>query len=121
MNHEPHCPVPRAIARGENAPCLCRQRTMINRYSCTSCAHVWRSEKTCACSDTCPKCGTRDIAPADILAELLAACESYVQQFEQQVLACGWDSVEDYRRHTKPDEAYAMIVAAIDKAKGGVS
>jgi predicted nucleic acid-binding Zn-ribbon protein len=36
-----------------------------NYYRCPRCAHEWEDRWSCACNDSCPECGLRDIEPYD--------------------------------------------------------
>jgi predicted Zn-ribbon and HTH transcriptional regulator len=35
----------------------------INFYECDECGYTWEDEWSCACNDTCPECGRREIEP----------------------------------------------------------
>lgn len=47
--------------RKRKAPRPSRQQ--VNLYQCSSCDHKWMDVWECACNDTCPACGTREIEP----------------------------------------------------------
>lgn len=36
---------------------------ILNYYECPQCGTTWEDEWDCACNDTCPACGTREIEP----------------------------------------------------------
>lgn len=36
---------------------------LLNYYECPQCGTTWEDEWDCACNDTCPACGTREIEP----------------------------------------------------------
>lgn len=36
---------------------------ILNYYECPQCGTAWEDEWDCACNDTCPACGTREIEP----------------------------------------------------------
>jgi hypothetical protein len=59
---------------------------------------------------------TRLVEQANAAHDLLAACEAQVKELEEQVLALGWSSVEEYRKYHTDREAYPMMLAAITKA-----
>ena len=35
-------------------------------YCCPDCGSAWEDEWSCACDDSCPGCGCRDISPARV-------------------------------------------------------
>jgi hypothetical protein len=49
--------------------------------------------------------------------DLRAACEAHVKELEEQCLALGWSSVEEYRKHHADSESYPLALAALAKAK----
>ena len=64
----------------------------------------------------------KDIANAELIAaapDLLAACEKLVAEQEEQCIALGWKSAEQYYAAHAADEAFVLIKSAIAKAKGG--
>ena len=38
---------------------------LLNLYKCARCKRRWTDEWSCACDDTCPHCGARDMTPYD--------------------------------------------------------
>ena len=38
-------------------------RSVVNCYRCPDCGEAWEDEWSCACDDTCPGCGLKDIEP----------------------------------------------------------
>jgi hypothetical protein len=71
-------------------------------------AKKWCTEETCR-------------ANAQLISaspDLLAACEAMIGVCEEQCIALGWASVEQYQAEMKTDSWYGLAKAAIAKAKG---
>lgn len=64
---------------------------------------------------TCTQANARLIAAAP---ELLEELRAVVNAQEEQCLALGWSSVEEYRKHHTDADPYYKARAAISKAEG---
>lgn len=57
---------------GDPAP---EDHNQINYYKCPVCGCNWDDEWSCACDDSCPNCGTKNISPIGSDTDPNCKCE----------------------------------------------